>query len=185
MLTFVFHHLMQDLTLEQRVEMPICNCAKTVHYKWLQQSSNKITCLYGQRWMSWSGHLCKLQITIRGLKVALWGKGLTRHHWSWKLQHTLVIPSSSHKLRSLTRVQRISIQELCIGGSKLFGSTKRKFDLTLGSEYDYHRLNNLVNYSIPHPNTRSTRAHIDEFLTHDKNVVSHTTSMLESECPKY
>jgi hypothetical protein len=55
----------------------------------------------------------------------------------------------------------------------LFGSTKRKFDLTLGSEYDSHRSNNLVNNSIPHPNTRSTRAHIDEFLTHDKNVVSH------------
>lgn len=31
MLTFAFHHLMQDLTLDQYDEMPTCNLAETVH----------------------------------------------------------------------------------------------------------------------------------------------------------
>ena len=34
------------MTIEERAEMPTCNIAETVHNKWLQQSSNNMTCLY-------------------------------------------------------------------------------------------------------------------------------------------
>ena len=34
------------MTIDERAEMPTCNLAKTVNDKWLQQSGNKITCLY-------------------------------------------------------------------------------------------------------------------------------------------
>ena len=32
--------------MDERAEMPTCNLAETVHNKWLQQSGNKMTCLY-------------------------------------------------------------------------------------------------------------------------------------------
>lgn len=65
--------------------------------------------------------------------------------------------------------------------SKLFGLTKRtKLNLPPRFKYDSHRLHK-VNYSILHPNTRCTRAPIEESLTHDENVVSCTTNM----CPEY
>lgn len=34
------------MILEECVEMPTCNFAKTVHNKWLEQYVNKIICLY-------------------------------------------------------------------------------------------------------------------------------------------
>ena len=38
-----------------------------------------------------------------------------------------------------------------------------------------------MNYSIFHPNTRSTKAHIEKSFKYDENVVSHTTTVLELE----
>ena len=34
------------MTIKEHVKMPTCNLAETVHNKWLQQSGNKMTCLY-------------------------------------------------------------------------------------------------------------------------------------------
>lgn len=34
------------MTIDEHAEIPTCNLAKTLHNKWLQQSGNKITCLY-------------------------------------------------------------------------------------------------------------------------------------------
>ena len=34
------------MTIEERTEMPTCNLAEIVHNKWLQQSGNKMICLY-------------------------------------------------------------------------------------------------------------------------------------------
>ena len=79
-------------------------------------------------------------------------------------------------------VEDLNTKNYALGVFVLFGSTKRKLDLPSGSEYDFH-LPNKVNYSIPCPNTISTRACIEEFLIHDDNVLSHTNKVLESECP--
>lgn len=64
-------------------------------------------------------------------------------------------------------------------GLELFGSTKRKLGLLPGSKYDSHHLDK-VSYSILYPSTRFIEEFIEESLTHDENVVSHITSMLES-----
>ena len=32
--------------MDERVEMPTCNLGETMHNKWLQQSGNKMNCLY-------------------------------------------------------------------------------------------------------------------------------------------
>lgn len=69
-------------------------------------------------------------------------------------------------------------------GSELFGSTKRKLDLPPRHEYDSHHPDK-VNYSIPHPNNKRMLACIEESFKHDESVGSHTTNILELECPKY
>ena len=37
------------MTIKERAEIPTCNLAQTVHNKWLEQSDNKMTCLYETR----------------------------------------------------------------------------------------------------------------------------------------
>ena len=37
---------LQDMTMDDRAEMPMYNLAEPVHNKWLQQFGNKMTCLY-------------------------------------------------------------------------------------------------------------------------------------------
>ena len=34
------------MTIEKRTEMPTCNLAENIYNKWLQQSGNKMICLY-------------------------------------------------------------------------------------------------------------------------------------------
>ena len=63
-------------------------------------------------------------------------------------------------------------------GSKLFGSTKQKFDMALGVDCDLHRPDK-VNYSIPCPNTIIREACIENSLLSAEHGVAHTTSMLE------
>ena len=38
--------LSQNLSLDERADMPSCNLAEIVHNMWLQQSGNQMTCLY-------------------------------------------------------------------------------------------------------------------------------------------
>ena len=64
------------------------------------------------------------------------------------------------------------------GGSKSFGSTKRKMDLPPRSKYDAYLLDK-VNDFILCPNTMSIMACIEESLMYDENVLSNTTNMLE------
>ena len=84
-------------------------------------------------------------------------------------------------MRSYHGAEDLNIRNCALEGSELFGSTKRKLVLLPKSEYDFH-CPDKVNYSNPHPNTRSTRARIDESFKHDENLVSHTTNVLESKC---
>lgn len=80
--------------------------------------------------------------------------------------------------------QRILIQEhMCWRIMNCLGLTKRKLNLSLSFEYDSH-CSDKVNYSIPCPKIRSTMACIDELFKHDGNMVSHTTNVMELECPE-
>ena len=66
-------------------------------------------------------------------------------------------------------------------GSELFGCTKPKFDLPPGLNCDSHRPIK-VNYSILRLNTRVRRAWIEGSLVFAEHGVTHTTSMLETDC---
>ena len=40
-------------------------------------------------------------------------------------------------------------------------------------------------YSIPHPNTRSTRAHLEKLLTSIDHDVAHATNVIDCDCPTF
>ena len=69
-------------------------------------------------------------------------------------------------IRSYLGIEDLNTKNCALEGSKLFESTKSKLNLPLGSKYDSH-CPDKVNYSIPHPNTRSMREHIDESFKHN------------------
>jgi hypothetical protein len=73
---YKFVSSLQDMSMKECTKMPTCNLAEIVHNKWLQQSNNKMTCLYEVIVNDWSLHSCKLQITGCGWKVVLLGKSL-------------------------------------------------------------------------------------------------------------
>ena len=118
----------------------------------------------------WSRHSCKSLIIIHGWKKFFWERAWPSI-FEAKSCSTL---SWSHVVswRSCLSVEDINTGNCTLEGFVLFGSTKRKLDLPLGFEYDSHRPNKM-NYSIPCPHTRATRACIEEPLKHEKSVVSH------------
>ena len=54
------------MILEERVEMPTCNLAETMHNKWLRQSVIKMIAYMKQHWMIWLEPSCILRIIGHG-----------------------------------------------------------------------------------------------------------------------
>ena len=84
-------------------------------------------------------------------------------------------------MKSYPGLEALNTRNCVLEGFELFGSTKRKLDLSPGVDCDSHRPDK-VNYSIPCPNTRVRRACIEESLVYAEHGVAHTTSMLETNC---
>ncbi len=70
-------------------------------------------------------------------------------------------------------------------GEEIFGSSKRKLDLPIGSDGDSHRPDK-VNFFQPRVMTRSTHTHVEASDSFDKlrnsENVLHVTTALESDC---
>ena len=81
-------------------------------------------------------------------------------------------------LSSFPGAQDLMTKPRGLEGAEIFGSSKRKLDLPLGSHSDSHK----VNFSIPHMSTRSTKARIEEALSDPVHAVQHTTCVLETDC---
>ena len=84
-------------------------------------------------------------------------------------------------IKSYPGADDVNTRYCTLEGSKLFGSTKCKFNLPPGADCDSHRPDK-VNYFIPRPNTRATRQRIEESLSSAIHGVAHTTSVLETDC---
>lgn len=128
-LKYIIHHpnmlYFQNLTLEERVDMPSYNLAETIYNRWLQHSRNTITCLYEA---SIDDFIC---VYMQIISLCTWLKG-------WKLEKVLI------KLQ-LCQVQQIGDPKMIamavtvysgaldimtkpkgLEGAKIFGSTKWK-----------------------------------------------------------
>ena len=162
--------------------MPTCNLAETIHNKWLQQFGNKMSCLYEATVDDMIRAFVHIANYWSWLKGGSSGKGPDQPSLKLKAAAHIGDPKLlAEAMRSYHGAKGLNTRDCALEGSELFGSTNRKLDLPPGSECDFHRPDK-VNYSIPHPNTRSKRARIEESFKHDENVVFHTTNVLESNC---
>ena len=140
------------MTIDERAEMPTCNLAETVHNKWLQQSGNKMTCLYEAT----VDDLIRAFMQIANYRSWLKGGSTGKGPDSASLKLKVVAMCGDPKLqadamKSFPGLEGLNTMDCILEGSELFRSTKRKLDLPPGLDCDSHRPDK-VNYSIPRPN---------------------------------
>lgn len=162
--------------------MPSCNLAESVHHKWLMQSGNTMECLYEATQDDMIRAFMQITNYREWLKGGQRGKGPDKA----ALKLRAAASSGDPKLiavamKSFPGAGDLPDHSIVLEGAEIFGSTKRKLNLPPGSEFDSHRPDK-VNYSIPKPNTRSTRQRIEESLKSPQHHVSHATRVMESNC---
>jgi hypothetical protein len=172
--------------VEEIADLPSCNLSETVHNKWLQQSGNRgddlfaatcDDCIRAFQQMTNYRAFLKGKTTRSGPSMEeLKLRGARRSGDPKKIAEALnVLPGA---VDVATRVPHLE-------GEEVFGSSKRKLDLPIGSEGDSHRPDK-VNFSQPRVMTRSIRnpceiiqdAETEGVLAHS----THVTSALESDC---
>jgi hypothetical protein len=162
--------------------MPTCNIAEIVHNKWLQQSGNKMICLYETTMDDMIRTFMQFANYRTWLKGGSDGKGLDSASLKLKAAARCGDPKMLvDAMKSYPGAEDVNTRDCALEGSEFFGSTKRKLNLPPGVDCDSHRPDK-VNYSIPRPNTRATRQRIEESLSYAIHSVAHTTSVLETDC---
>jgi hypothetical protein len=173
---------MQNLSLEERADMPSCNLAETIHNKWLQQSGNTGDCLYAATVDDMMRAFMQITQYRMYLKGGRGGKGPDKAELRLRqAQRSLDPEMIAEAMKAYPGAADVLTKEKGLEGAEIFGSMKRKLDHPPGSAHDSHR-SDTVNYSIPAMGTRSTRARIQEALSDPTCGVQHTTSVQESEC---
>jgi hypothetical protein len=107
-----------------------CNLEETVHNKWLQQSGNKMTCLYETIVDDIIHVFMKIANYRTWLKGGSNGKGFDLA--SLKLKATVRCGDPrmlADAMKSYPRVENVNTGYCAMEGLKLFGSTKRKLNL--------------------------------------------------------
>jgi hypothetical protein len=154
-----------------------------MHNKWLQQSGNKMTCLYEATVDDLICAFMQIANYRSWLRGGSTGKGLDYVSLKLKAAARYGDPKLlADAMKSYLGAEDLNRRDCVLEGSELFGFTKRKLDLPPGADCDSHRLDK-VNYSIPRPNTRVKRACIKEYLNFAEYGMTHTTSVLETDCP--
>jgi hypothetical protein len=166
--------------------MPSCNLTETIHNKWKQQSGNRGDDLYVatvddfiRAFMQATNYRAYLKGRATGMgpsKSELRLRAARRSRDPAKIATALSMMPGAEEL--CTRIPHLEREEV-------FGSTKRKLDLPIGSEGDSHRPDKL-NYSQPRVQTRSTKARVEDSTAMPTAEVPlevlHVTSVLESDC---
>ena len=149
------------MTIEERAEMPTCNLVETVHNKWLQQSGNKMICLYEATVDDMIRVFMQIANYRTWLKGGYDGKGPDSASLKLKAATMYGDPKMLvDAMKSYPGAKDVNTRYCALEGSELFGSTKRKSNLPPGADCDSHRLDK-VNYFIPRSNTRVTHQRIE------------------------
>ena len=154
-----------------------------MHNKWLQQSGNKMTCLYE----AIVDNLIRAFMHIANYRSWLKGDSTSKGPNSTSLKLKATARCGDPKLlvdamKSYMGVEDLNTRDYTLEGSELFRSTKWKLDLPPRADCNSHRPDK-VNYSIPRPNTHQAKIICkEEYLNSGKHGVAHTTSVLEIDC---
>ena len=136
--------------------------AETIHNKWLQQSGNKMTCLYEATVDDMIRAFMQIANYRAWLKGGSHGKGPDSASLKLKAAARCGDPKILvDAMKSYPGAKDVNIRDCALEGSQLFGSTKRKLNMPPGADCDSHRPDK-VNYSIPRPNIWATRQRIED-----------------------
>ncbi len=163
--------------------MPSCNLAETVHHKWLMQSGNSMESVYEATVEDLIRAFMQITNYRAWLKGGQSGKGPDQATLKLRAAASSKDPKLiSEAMKTFPGAEDFPIHDTPLEGSEIFGSTKRKLNMPIGSQFDSHRPDK-VNYSIPRLNTRSTRQRIEESLKEiEVPDIVHTTWVLETDC---
>ena len=153
---------MQRLSEAELAEMPLCNLAKIVHNKWLQQSSNHGNDLYVATVDDLVKAFMQMVRYYQFLKGENAGTGPGKEELLLRVAQRSTHRTGNPKvladaISNIWGVQDFVTREPHLEGEEVFGSQKWKADMPLGCEHDSHRPNK-VNFSRPRVHTRSAVA---------------------------
>lgn len=173
---------MQDLTLEEIAEVPTCNLAETIHSTMKRASGNKMTCPYEATIHDMIRAFMQITNYRAWLKGGKGGTGPSSTALKLKAAMRSGDPNLlAEVMKTIPGAEDLPLMNSGLEGAEIFGSTKRKLNLPPGSEFDSHRPDK-VNYSVPRPSSRATRARIEDSFNTPLYEVTHVTGVHETDC---
>ena len=139
----------QDLTDEERAEMPSCNLSETVHNRWLQQSGNRRNDLYDATVDDFVRAFMQCTNYYQFLKGGRSGTGPLKQELRLRqAQRSSRLDKVVDAMETMAEGKEWCTRTPHFEGEEVFGSTARQLNLPLGSEFDSHRLEKM-NFSRP------------------------------------
>ena len=132
--------LSQNLSLDERANMPSCNLAETVHNRWLQQSGNQMMSLYEAT----VDDLIRAFMQTTNYRTYLKGGRLEKDPDKAELRLRATQRSGDAEVIAKVLSSFLGAEDLItkprgLDGTEIFGSSKRKLDLLPRSHSDSHR----------------------------------------------
>ena len=148
--------ILQNQSVDELADMPSCNLSETIHNKWLQASGKRGTDLYVATCDDWVRAFMQMTNYWVYLRGGLGASGPS--HQDLKLKRVVASMDSKRihdALCSMPGAEEVCTRIPHLEGEEVFGSMKRKADVSIGSEGDSHRPNK-VNFSHPRVQLTST-----------------------------
>ena len=110
--------------------MPTCNLAETMHDKCLQQSGNKMTCLYETTIYDLIRAFMQIANYRSWLRGGSTGKGIDFASLKLKAVARCGYPKLlADAMKSYAGAEDLNTKDCALEGSQLFGSIKQKLDM--------------------------------------------------------
>jgi hypothetical protein len=142
--------------------MSSCNLAETKHNAWLQESGDLGNDLYVASIDDFVKALIQVSRYYQFLKGEYTRTGPGKEELMIRVAQRSTLRSGNPKALNVAMAKMPGAKEFCtrkphFEGEEVFGSQKRKVDIPLGSEHEFHRPDG-VNFSRPRVRPRSTAA---------------------------
>ena len=145
----MFIMLWQDLTDEERAEMPSCNLAETIHNRWLQQSGNKGNDLCDATVDDFVRAFMQCTNYFKFLNGGRSGTGPSKQELRLRQAQRSGRPEKVvEAMENMPEAKDWCTRLPHFEGEEVFGSIPRKLDLPIGSEFNSHRPDKM-NFSRP------------------------------------
>jgi hypothetical protein len=155
---------LQKTLEEELAEMPSCNLAETIHNKWLQASGNNGGDLYVATVDDFVRGFLQVVNYYQFLKDDVGGTGPTKKELKLRMAERRAKQTCNPLVLEDPMLDMPGADEFCtreprMAREEVFGSSKRKADLPLGAEEEFHWPDK-VNFSHPRASGRGVRVRL-------------------------